>query len=217
MRLMLVDAQPLVRNGIASLLRARGHEVVGEAGNGHEALTALDRVQPDLILMDIRMPGMGGLEGTRLIKVRFPDTRIVMLTVSDDENDLFEAVKSAAYVYLLKDLEAPQFFEAIEAIGLGEAVIPTRLAGNLLGEFRAQAQRADEGDSLGPLSAREREVLDLVTDGLTNKEVAEKLFISDNTLKYHMKNILDKLHLNNRGQVIAWAARHGRTAPGPSA
>ena len=137
---MLVDDQPLIRNGIASLLRARGHEVVGEANDGQNALGLVDESSPDLVLMDIQMPGMGGLEATRLIKAQHPDTKIVILTVSDDENDLFEAVKSGAHGYLLKDLEASQFFEALDAIDRGEAVIPTRLAGNLLTEFRSKSR-----------------------------------------------------------------------------
>jgi DNA-binding NarL/FixJ family response regulator len=205
---MLVDDQPLVRNGIASLLRASGHEVVAEANNGQEALSIIGQADPALVLMDIRMPGMGGLEATRLIMARRPDTKIVMLTVSDDENDLFEAVKSGAHGYLLKDLEAAQFFEALDAIGRGEAVIPARLAGRLLGEFRQQAQRVEQASPGERLSAREQEVLDLVARGLRNREVAERLYVSENTIKYHMKNILDKLHLQNRAQVIAWAARH---------
>ena len=142
---MLVDDQVLMRNGIISLLRAHGHKIVGEAGDGKEALPRLGQISPDLILMDIRMPGMNGLEATRLIKVRYPDTKIVMLTVSDDENDLFEAVKSGAHGYLLKDLEASQFFEALDAIDRGEAVISARLAGNLLHEFRAGARQVAEG------------------------------------------------------------------------
>lgn len=210
MRVMLVDDQPLIRNGIASLLRAHGHEVVAEANDGRDALRLVGESSPDLILMDIRMPGMGGLEATRLIKAQHPDSRIVMLTISDDENDLFEAVKSGAHGYLLKDLEAPQFFEALDSIDRGEGVIPARLAGNLLTEFRSKSREVDKvepGDSLSP---REREVLDLVSQGLTNKEVAERLYISENTVKYHMKNILDKLHLRNRSQVIAWAARRDK-------
>lgn len=214
MKVMLVDDQPLVRNGIASLLRARGHEIVAEANNGHEALAILDQVAPDLILMDIRMPGIGGLEATRLIRARYPDMRIVILTVSDDEQDLFDAVKSGAHSYLLKDLEAPQFFQALEAIQRGEAILPSRLAGRLLEEFRAQAKRVGKTVSTDPLSSREQDILGLVAQGLTNKEVAERLYISENTVKYHMKNILDKLHLQNRAQVIAWAARQGGKEPG---
>jgi DNA-binding NarL/FixJ family response regulator len=208
-KLMLVDDQALIRNGIASLLRTHGHVVIGEAGDGQEALALLGQISPDLILMDIRMPGMNGLEATRLIKVRYPDTKIVMLTVSDDENDLFEAVKSGAHGYLLKDLEASQFFEALDAIDRGEAVIPARLAGNLLHEFRARAHQVAETGVFEALSTREQEVLGLVAEGLTNHEVAEKLYISSNTVKYHMKNILGKLHLQNRAQIISWAARHG--------
>jgi DNA-binding NarL/FixJ family response regulator len=206
---MLVDDRPLVRNGIASLLRAHGHEVVGEAADGREALDIVGQASPDVVLMDIRMPGMGGLEATRLMTAQHPEVKIVMLTVSDDENDLFEAVKSGAKGYLLKDLEAPQFFEALDAIDRGEAVIPTRLAGNLLDEFRSKSRGAGEAEPGDALSPREREVLDHVSQGLTNKEVAERLYISENTVKYHMKNILDKLHLRNRSQVIAWAARQG--------
>lgn len=213
MRVMLVDDQPLVRNGIASLLRAHGHEVVAEAGNGREALARVGQTSPDLILMDIRMPEMGGLEATRLIKAQHPEVKIVMLTVSDDEQDLFEAIKSGAHGYLLKDLEAPQFFEALDAFQRGEAVLPTRLAGTLLEEFRTQAQRVSAFDEKDALSVREQEVLALVAQGLTNKEVAEKLHISENTVKYHMKNILDTLHLQNRAQVIAWAARRNLKNP----
>ena len=193
----------------ASLLRAHGHEVVAEANDGQEALDLVERASPDLVLMDIQMPVMGGLEATRLIKAQHPDTKIVMLTVSDDENDLFEAVKSGAHGHLLKDLDATQFFEALDAINRGEAVIPTRLAGNLLAEFRSKSQRGGEPDSSGSLSPREKEVLNLVSEGLTNKEVADRLYISENTVQYHMKNILDKLRLRNRSQVIAWAARRG--------
>ncbi|MFQ5874223.1 MAG: response regulator [Dehalococcoidia bacterium] len=214
---MLVDDQPLVRDGIASLLRTRGHEVVAEVSNGREALAKVDQVSPDLILMDIRMPQMGGLEATRLIKSQRPDAKIVMLTVSDDEQNLFEAIKSGAHSYLLKDLEALQFFEALEAIQQGDAVLPTRLAGRLLEEFRVQAKRVGKADESATLSVREQEVLGLVAQGLTNKETAERLYISENTVKYHMKNILDKLHLQNRAQVIAWAARHATDYPSPPA
>ena len=209
MRVMLVDDRPLVRNGIVSLLRARGHEVVGEADDGREALDIVGQASPDVVLMDIKMPGMGGLEATRLMTAQHPEVKIVMLTVSDDENDLFEAVKSGAQGYLLKDLEASQFFEALDAIDRGEAVIPTRLAGNLVEEFRSKSQEVGEAEPSDALSPREREVLDQVSQGLTNREVAERLYISENTVKYHMKNILDKLHLRNRSQVIAWVARQG--------
>ncbi|MBI4311472.1 MAG: response regulator transcription factor [Chloroflexi bacterium] len=209
MKVMLVDDQPLFRNGVASLLRARGHQVAAEAGNGREALDLLRHGLPDVILMDIRMPEMGGLEATRHIKAQYPDAKIVILTASDDEQDLFEAVKSGASSYLLKDLEAARFFAALEAIHAGEAILPSRLAGRLLEEFRSQATRTGAPEEESLLSLREQEVLAVVAEGMTNKEVADRLSITDNTVKYHMKNILGKLHLQNRAQVVAWAARHG--------
>lgn len=207
MKVMLVDDHPLVRNGIASLLRAWGYDVVAEANDGREAIDMAMQATPDVIFMDIRMPRMGGLEATRLIKARRPETKIVMLTVSDDEQDLFEAVKSGAQGYILKDLEATDFYEAIKLIERGEAILPSRLAGNLLAEFRTQAECVGEEPEANPLTTREQEILSLVAEGLTNKESGERLYISENTVKFHMKNILEKLHLQNRAQVIAWAAR----------
>lgn len=214
MRILLVDDQPLVRNGIASLLAARGHEVVGEADDGQAGLEAARRTRPDLVLMDLRMPVMGGLEATRLLKSEFPHLRIVILTVSDDERDLVEAVKSGAQGYLLKDLEAEQFFEAIEAAGRGDPVLPPRLAGSLWSEFqRLGAQDSGREDDPGQaLTDREWEVLRLVAAGQTNREVADRLSISPNTVKFHMRGILDKLHLRNRTEVTAWAAAR-RDAP----
>ncbi|MBI4201615.1 MAG: response regulator transcription factor [Chloroflexi bacterium] len=214
MKIMLVDDQPLFRNGVASLLRAKGHQVVAEAANGQEALETLQHVCPDLILMDIQMPAMGGLEATRHIKAHYPEAKIVILTVSDEEQDLFDAIKSGASSYLLKDLEALEFFAALEAIQEGEAVLPSRLAGKLLEEFRSQALRAGVPQLEPILSLREQEVLGLVAQGFANKEVADRLGVTENTAKYHMKNILGKLHLQNRAQVVAWAARHG-IPPGP--
>ena len=215
MRVLLVDDHTIVREGLRALLAdSPDVEVVGEAADGEDALRKARALRPDVVVMDLVMPGMGGLEATRLIKARHPEVKIVMLTVSDDEQDLFEAIKSGAHSYLLKDLEAAQFFDALEAIQRGEAVVPTRLAGKLLEEFRAQARRVGKSDDTEPLSLREQEILGLVAQGLTNKEVADKLHISENTVKYHMKNILDKLHLQNRAQVIAWAARQQSKEPG---
>ena len=131
MRIVLVDDQPLVRNGIASLLEAHGHVVVAEASDGQAGLEAVRKARPELVLMDLRMPVMDGLEATRLLKTEFPDLRIVILTVSDDERDLMEAVKSGAHGYLLKDLEADEFFEALDAVEHGESVMPARLARHL--------------------------------------------------------------------------------------
>ncbi len=214
---MLVDDQPLVRDGIASLLSARGFDVVGEASDGAGALEKARQLQPDVILMDVRMPGMGGLEATRLIKAEMPEIKVIILTVSDDEKDLFEAIKSGAHGYLLKNLQASEFFDALRGLERGEAPLPRRLATALLDEFRRSTELDRDRAPGAGLSVREMEVLQQVAAGKSNREVAEALTISENTVKFHMKNILDKLHLQNRAQVVAWAASHGVkvSTPGP--
>jgi len=218
-RIVLVDDQPLVRNGIASLLRARGFDVVGEAGDGQEALEVIRRARPDLVLMDLQMPVLDGLGATRLLRTEMPEMRVVILTVSDDEQDLFEAVKSGALGYLLKDLEAEAFFEAIEAVGRGESVVPPRLARGLWAEFtRVATSDVPPEAERERLTEREQEVLALVAAGRTNREIAEQLTISENTVKFHMRGILDKLHLRNRTEVARWVSqqRPGRPDTHPT-
>lgn len=212
MRIVLADDQPLVRNGIASLLRARGHEVVAEAGDGQEALEMIRRTRPDLVLMDLQMPVLDGLGATRLLTAEAPQVKVVILTVSDDERDLLEAVKSGALGYLLKDLEADEFFEALDAVARGESVIPPRLARRLWAEFGATPEMTPTARK-AHLTEREREVLRLVAAGHTNREIAERLTISENTVKFHMRGILEKLHLRNRTEVARWVAER-RAAPG---
>jgi DNA-binding NarL/FixJ family response regulator len=209
MRVLLVDDHPLFRDGVRSLLEARGVEVVGEAGDGREALETALRLKPDVILMDITMPGMDGLEATRLIKVGLPDVKIVILTVSDEDRLLFDAIKSGAQGYLLKDLQADEFFNLLSGIERGEPPISRRLAGRILEEFaRHQSERTERAVE-DDLTDREREVLRSVSSGASNREVSAMLHISENTVKFHMKNILEKLHLRNRAEVVAYAARKG--------
>lgn len=208
MRVLLVDDHALFRDGIRSLLEARGVQVVGEAGDGQEAIDAAARLRPDVILMDITMPRMDGLEATRLIKARMPEIKIVMLTVSDEDHSLFEAIKSGAQGYLLKNLQADEFFELLTGIERSEAPISRGLAGRILEEFAGR--RAAAPALQDELTEREQEVLRAVSGGASNREIAAALHISENTVKFHMKNILDKLHLRNRSEVVAYAARHGR-------
>ena len=212
MRVLLADDHPLFRDGVRSLLEARGVQVVGEAGDGQEAVEAALRLRPDVVLMDITMPTMTGLEATRLIKARAPEIKIVMLTVSDEDRMLFEAIKSGAQGYLLKDLQAKEFFELLSGIERGEAPITRSLAGRILEEFGRKMPGAPEpqGDEL---TEREGEVLQAVSSGAANREVAAALHITENTVKFHMKNILDKLHLRSRGEVISYAARKGWLPP----
>ncbi len=211
MRVLIADDHALFRDGLRSLLEARGVEVVGEARNGREAIELARRYRPDIVLMDLTMPEVDGLTATRLVSTELPDVRVVILTASDDEADLFEAIKSGAQGYLLKNLEADEFFQALEAVMAGEPVLTPRLARRLLQEL-AQGPAAQE--QAAALTDREREILELLVQGVTsNRELAERLFISENTVKYHLKNIMAKLHLENRAQVIAYALRTGLVKP----
>jgi len=218
MRLLLADDHALFRAGIASLLRAWGHEVVGEAGNGLEALELVRELHPELVLMDITMPKCNGLEATRLIKAELPRTRIVIITVSDHDEDLFEAIKSGAEGYLLKDMTESELDSTLKALGAGEPALSPRLAAKILDEFarmgRGAAPREDQRDDL---TQREREVLQLVSEGATNKEIAASLYLSEHTVNFHMKNILSKLHLRNRAQAVAYAIRTGLITPADDA
>lgn len=216
MRVLLVDDHALFRDGIASLLKAWGIEVAGQASDGEEALLKARALRPDLILMDVKMPRCNGLEATRLIKAQLPDVKIVMLTVSDDEQDLFEAIKAGAQGYLLKNLRAEEFMEMLTGISQGEAALSPVLAVKILDEFARQAAReAASSSARDHLSERERDVLGLIAQGATNKAIASALVISENTVRYHIKNILAKLHLRNRAQAAAFAVQEGLAGEPP--
>ncbi len=210
MRVLLADDHALFRAGIASLLKAWGMETVGQASNGLEALEQARALRPDLVLMDIGMSPCNGLEATRLIKAELPETKIVIVTVSDDDDDLFEAIKSGAEGYLLKDMSEEELGRTLTGIATGEPALSPGLAAKILDEFarvsRDGTPKEVESDGLTP---REREVLELVVTGATNREIAAALFISENTVSFHMKHILAKLHLKNRAQAVAYAIRSG--------
>lgn len=207
MRVLIVDDHALFRDGLRSLLEARGVNVVGEAGNGREAVELTRQLRPDIVLMDLTMPEVDGLSATRILTTELPEVKVVVLTASDDEADLFEAIKSGAYGYLLKNLETEEFFRALEAVHSGQPVLTPHLARRVLQEFgRGESTRQEET----ALTERERELLELLVQGVTsNRELAHRLFISENTVKYHLRNIMNKLHLENRAQVIAYALRTG--------
>ena len=213
MRVLLVDDHALFRAGTASLLRAWGMDVVGQAGNGLEALELTRRLHPDLVLMDITMPDCNGLEATRLIKAELPETRIVVVTVFDDDEHLFEAIKSGAEGYLFKDTSEQEFERTLEAVAAGEPALSPGLAAKILDEFTRLAREGPRQAEEGGLTAREREVLQLVAQGATNREVAAALHLSQHTVNFHMKNTLRKLHLKNRAQAVAYAVRAGLVAP----
>ena len=215
-RILLVDDHALFRMGIASLLSAEpGFEVVGEAADGQEAIARARQLMPDVILMDLSMPGVDGLEATRRLKEEMPYVRIVILTVSEDARNLFEAIKNGAQGYLLKKIEPQAFFEELRGVAQGEAVISPEMAAKLLTEFAKLAGRAPDAPApQATLSPRENQVLDLIADGKTNKEIAAALAIAESTVKNHMRNILEKLHLENRVQAAAFAL--GRKTSGRS-
>lgn len=210
MRVLLVDDHALVRNGIASLLKAHNIEVVGEAGDGLEAQEKARQLRPDIILMDIKMPICDGLEATRMIKAEIPEIKIIMLTVSDDEEDLFEAIKSGAAGYLLKNLKADDFFNLLFGVTKGEAAITPVLAAKIIEEFaRQKTGETESPPSDSEPTTRETDVLRLVASGSSNREIASYLNITENTVKYHLRNIMEKLHLRNKAQVAAYAVSKG--------
>lgn len=211
LRILLVDDHVLFRKGVSALLAARqGIKVVGEAGDGFEALARARETVPDIILMDIHMPGGDGLEAVGVIKQEMPHVQIIMLTVSDDDRDLFTAIKNGAGGYLMKNLEPDQLFAVLEGTRRGEAPISGVLAAKILQEFRQPAQSlAQKPEARTMLTPREQEVLEQVVEGATNKEIAKALFIEENTVKIHLHNILEKLHLQNRIQAAVYAVREG--------
>lgn len=207
-RILLADDHALFRDGVAALLKSRGYEVVGEAADGVEAVELVRRLVPDLVLMDIRMPRLDGLAATRILTAERVPTRVVMLTVSDDQENLFEAIKSGAAGYILKSTDTAAFFDHLDTAAAGDAPISRPLAGKILAEFARQLADADDA-AAGRLTERERQVLRLVSEGLTNRSIAAQLSLSENTVKYHLKNILQKLHLRNRAQAVAYALESG--------
>ena len=213
MRVLIADDHALFRDGLRSLLEARGIDVVAEARNGREAVELARRERPDVVLMDLAMPEVGGLAATRIISADLPDVRVVVLTASEEDADLFEAIKSGAQGFLPKDIEARRLFELLDGVTRGEAALTPGLARKLLDEFAQPSAARQERPSAG-LTDRERDVLELLVQGVTsNRELAERLVVSENTVKYHLRNILAKLHLENRAQVVAYALRNQLVAP----
>ena len=207
MNVLLADDHPLFLEGLRNLLASRGFTVVGTARDGLQALEKARALRPDLIIMDVWMPQLDGLSAVRMIKTEMPETKIVMLTVSAEDSDLFGAIKSGASGYLLKTQDTEEFFSLLEAVTRGETVLSPGLTTRILNEFARSP--ACEKDSPENLSPRQIQVLTLVAQGLTYKEVGEKLFLSERTIKYHMGQIIARLHIQSRAEVIDYARRSG--------
>lgn len=213
MRVLIVDDNRLLVEGLTNLLAAHGFEVAGTAADGEEAVSQAQKHRPDLVLMDIRMPRCDGLTATRLIKARMPETRVVMLTTSAEDDDLFEAVRSGACGYLLKSATGDEFAASLAGLEQGTPPFSPGLAEKILREFARRSVGAGEphasAASGSELTARQTEVLRAVASGLTYKEVGAKLGLSERTVRYHMAEIMDALHLAHRSEVIAYAGRIG--------
>lgn len=208
-RALVVDDHALFRKGLAGLLRgADGFAVVGEAANGREAVVKAQALTPDVVLMDVYMPEMDGLEAARRIKLALPGTGIIVLTVSANDENLFEALKAGAQGYLLKSVEPEELFRTVRGVVRGEAFVTPSMAARILTEFSRQPAPG-RPPAPDPLSPRERDVLQLLTRGAINKEIGVALAISENTVKNHLKNIMEKLHVENRVQAVAYALRAG--------
>ena len=216
-RVLLVDDQPLFRTAIASLLSGQPDmEVVGQADNGVIGVEKAHELKPDLVVMDVEMPVMDGVEATRLLHEQLPDIKVVMLTVSESDDHLFQAIRNGAQGYLLKDLRPDQLFDMLRSVMKGETPISPAVAGMLLSEIRkgtlttVDAPTAKEAP---PITARELEILQLVADGLSNRQIGHRLSITEGTVKNHVHNALEKLGLDNRIQAASYIVRQGLGRP----
>jgi two-component system nitrate/nitrite response regulator NarL len=220
-RILLVDDQPLFRKAIATLIDDQpDFSVVGEAENGLDGVEQARALQPDLVVMDVDMPVMNGVEAVKLIREQVPATKVVMLTVSEEEDDLFDAIRYGAHGYLLKDLRPEQLYDMLRSVMRNETPLSPAIAGRVLtalrgwgtsggasaGPIRSAGSAAPEGPAL---TRREIEILQLVSEGLSNKEIGARLSITEGTVKNHVHNALEKLHLENRIQAAAYVVRQG--------
>src|SRR3954469_11954408 len=209
-RVLIVDDHALFRRGLIQvLLFEDGIEVVGEGEDGDDAIRKAEELAPDVVLMDVRMPRVSGIEATRRIAEMLPTSRIIMLTVSDEEDDLYEAIKAGATGYLLKEISIEEVADAIRAVMQGQTLISPSMASKLIAEFASLSRQAAQRTSvpIPRLTERELDVLRLVAQGLTNREVADQLYIAENTVKNHVRNILEKLHLHSRMEAVLYAVR----------
>jgi len=205
-RVLIADDHAVVRAGLANILESEADiKIVGEARDGLEAIEKALELKPDVILMDIFMPHANGLEALAAIRQKLADARVLILTISEREEDLFEALRSGAEGYLLKSATITEVVEAVRRTASGEAMLSPNIATKLVAEFNNRTHKP-------ALSSREAEVLHLLGEGLTNTEIASRLFISESTVRTHSRRLLDKLHLKNRAGAIAYAARHHLTS-----
>lgn len=209
-RLLIVDNHTLFRQGLVSLLQSEpGYDVIGEASSGEDSLHIVPQLRPDVILMDVKMPGIGGVEATRRLLETNPEERILMLTVSEEEENLFAAIQAGARGYLLKNADASELLEAIQRVHTGEAMISPAMTFRLLQALKSGGIPVPLSEL--PLTSREQDVFRLLARGDSNRQIAETLMITENTVKTHVRNILEKLELHSRSEVAAYARRLSST------
>ena len=205
-RLLIVDNHTLFRQGLVSLLQSEpGYSVIGEASSGEEALLLVSELAPDVVLMDVKMPGIGGVEATRRLMETNPEERILMLTVSEEEENLLAAIQVGARGYILKNADAGELLEAIQRVYAGEAMISPTMTFRLFQVLRNGGIPTPLPEL--PLTSREQDVFQLLAQGASNRQIAETLMITENTVKTHVRNILEKLELHSRTEVAAFARR----------
>ena len=210
LRVLVADDHALYRRGLEMVLSQEDDiDIVGEAADGAEAIRKVEELLPDVVLMDIRMPRRSGIEACTAIKDVVPSTKIVILTISDEESDLYEAVRAGANGYLLKDVPGEEIAAGIRAVAGGQSLISPSMASKLLSEFATMIKKNEERPQLPVprLTDRELQVLKLVARGMANKDIAKELFISENTVKNHVRNILEKLQLHSRMEAVVYAVR----------
>jgi DNA-binding NarL/FixJ family response regulator len=207
-RILIADDHALFRQAVKAILSDEPDlELVGEAGDGDEAVRMAIELVPDVVLMDVRMPKLAGIEAAKKINAELPTAKIVMLTVSDDDADLVDAIKAGASGYLLKEVDPTEIATAVRQTFAGHSLLSPAVASKLVSEFAAISKRADERALRPALTDRELEVLQLAADGLTNRQIGRRLTISENTVKNHIRNILEKLHLHSRMEAVLYAVR----------
>ena len=209
-RVLIADDHAIFRRGLRTVLAYEDDiELVGEAGDGEEAVKLAEDTVPDIILMDIRMPKLSGIEATKVLRDAVPSARIVMFTVSDEDSDLYEAIRAGAVGYLLKEVAIDEIAESVRAVAQGQSLISGSMAAKLVNEFNNLLARSEKQPKApGPrLTDRELQILRCVAEGKSNKDIGEELFISENTVKNHVRNILEKLHLHSRMEAVMYAVR----------
>ena len=211
MRTLVVDDHSLFRDGIISLLEAAGFDVVGDVDNGMKAIEETLRLKPDLVLLDINMPEMDGLETLKKLRAQSPETTVVMLTASESEQDLLDAIQAGASGYLYKNLNSEEFISGLRRLEHDEPAITLKTASKLMSGLAQPASLVNNQQpehSVSQLTAKELELLPFICDGLSNREIGERLFVSENTVKYHIKNILQKLNLKTRAEIAVYAVKN---------